>query len=52
MRARARAPRWVVPAVRAGLALADAALAAASFALAFSLREGEPLLAPGARGFV
>lgn len=47
VRARGRAPRWVVPAVRAGLALIDAALAAASFVLAFSLREGEPVLASG-----
>ncbi|HEX5708097.1 MAG TPA: sugar transferase [Pyrinomonadaceae bacterium] len=48
VRARARAPRWVVPAVRAGLALADAALAAASFVLAFRLREGEPVFAGSA----
>ena len=37
----------VVPAVRTALAAADAVLAAASFMLAFVLREGEPVFAAG-----
>jgi exopolysaccharide biosynthesis polyprenyl glycosylphosphotransferase len=39
-RAAARAPRWVVPAVKAALAAADAFVAAASFAGAYLWREG------------
>lgn len=35
-----RAPRWIVPAVRAGLVIADALAAAFSFILAFTIREG------------
>jgi exopolysaccharide biosynthesis polyprenyl glycosylphosphotransferase len=53
-RAAARAPGWVVPAVKAALALADAFLAVASFVAAYSLREGGRLLAGFSleRGFV
>jgi exopolysaccharide biosynthesis polyprenyl glycosylphosphotransferase len=53
-RVAARAPGWVVPAVKALLALADAGLAVASFAVAYALREGGPLLAGFSlgRGFV
>jgi exopolysaccharide biosynthesis polyprenyl glycosylphosphotransferase len=53
-RAAARAPGWVVPAVKAALALADAFVAIASFAVAYTLREGGPLLAGFnfERGFV
>src|SRR5687767_9131917 len=39
-RAPARAPGWVVPAVKAALAAADAAVAVASFAAAYLMREG------------
>ena len=50
----ARAPGWVVPAVKAALVVTDAAVAVAAFAAAYALREGGVLLAgfsPG-RGFV
>jgi exopolysaccharide biosynthesis polyprenyl glycosylphosphotransferase len=40
VRARARAPRWVVPAVKVLLVVADAAVAASAFVSAFALREG------------
>jgi exopolysaccharide biosynthesis polyprenyl glycosylphosphotransferase len=43
-RAAARAPRWVVPAVKAALVVLDACVAAASFAAAYVLREGGGLL--------
>ncbi len=43
IRAPSFAPAWVVPLVRVGLGLADAALAAAAFGLAFWLRQGQPL---------
>ncbi|HEX3560905.1 MAG TPA: sugar transferase [Pyrinomonadaceae bacterium] len=51
VRAKARAPRWVVPAVKAALVLADAVVAVASFAAAYVLREGGGVLvrfSPGA----
>jgi exopolysaccharide biosynthesis polyprenyl glycosylphosphotransferase len=53
-RAAARAPGWVVPAVKAALICADAALAAACFCAAYALREGGRLLVDvsPARGFV
>ena len=52
VRARARAPRWAMPLVKALLVAADAGLAAACFVAAFVLREGEPvLLGFGAGGF-
>src|SRR5215211_5826410 len=35
-----RAPRWIVPAVKVGLVIADAFAAAWSFIFAFTLREG------------
>jgi len=35
-----RAPRWIVPAVKVSLVLADALIAATSFMLAFYVREG------------
>jgi len=44
-----RAPRWIVPLVKAGLVVADALAAAYSFILAFKLREGVPVLAGGGR---
>ena len=46
-RAASRAPRWVMPMVKAGLILTDALIAAGSFAIAFYLREGEAIFQPG-----
>ena len=43
VRAPARAPRWVMPALKVLLVLTDAAVAAISFTLAFALREGAPV---------
>ena len=42
-----RAPRWIVPSVKAGLVIADALAAAASFMLAFYVREGVSVFGPG-----
>lgn len=39
-----RVPRWVMPAVKALILTADGLISAASFLLAFWLREGEPVL--------
>ncbi|MEK7857316.1 MAG: sugar transferase [Acidobacteriota bacterium] len=39
-----RVPRWVMPAVGGAVVLADATAAALSFLLAFTLREGDPML--------
>src|SRR4051794_41010290 len=52
-RAAARAPGWVVPLVKAALALADAGVAAGCFCAAYAVREGGGLLAGFslARGF-
>ena len=44
VRVPARAPRWVVPVVKATLVLADACLTLLSFFAAFKLREGGPIL--------
>ncbi|HLL76390.1 MAG TPA: sugar transferase [Pyrinomonadaceae bacterium] len=44
VRAVPRAPRWVMPAVKAVMVAADAALAAGCFVIAFRLREGAPVL--------
>jgi exopolysaccharide biosynthesis polyprenyl glycosylphosphotransferase len=41
----ARAPRWVIPIVKAALVLADVLIAAGSFVAAFYLREGGMVLA-------
>ncbi|MEP6636087.1 MAG: sugar transferase [Acidobacteriota bacterium] len=38
-----RAPRWVIPAVKVSLVIADALIAAAAFVGAFYVREGGPL---------
>ena len=43
VRAAARAPRWVMPAVKLMLVIIDAFVAAASLMLAFYLREGGPV---------
>lgn len=39
-----RVPQWVMPAVTAGVVFADILVAAASFFLAFTLRQGDPIL--------
>jgi exopolysaccharide biosynthesis polyprenyl glycosylphosphotransferase len=41
VRVPARAPRWVVPLVKFGLAISDVALITVSFVLAFKLRHGQ-----------
>jgi exopolysaccharide biosynthesis polyprenyl glycosylphosphotransferase len=43
VRVSSRAPRWVMPLVKAALVLTDAVIAASSFAVAFYLREGAPI---------
>ena len=50
VRAEARAPEWVIPAVKAALVAADVVAAAACFVAAFYAREGEPVFARGAGG--
>ena len=42
-----RAPRWIVPAVKVALVIADAFAAAFSFMLAFYVRERVSVFAPG-----
>ena len=44
VRARARAPRWVVPVVKSALVVADAALAVTSFVAAYTFRTGGGVL--------
>src|SRR5688500_511400 len=44
VRAPARAPRWVVPLVKALLVVSDIVLTTISFAAAFSWRHSEPVL--------
>jgi exopolysaccharide biosynthesis polyprenyl glycosylphosphotransferase len=46
VRVPARAPRWIVPAVKVFLVIADALAAALSFMLAFYVREGVFVFAP------
>src|SRR5947209_9061879 len=50
VRVPARAPRWVIPTVKASLLFADILLACASFLAAFYLREGDPILAHAEAG--
>jgi FlaA1/EpsC-like NDP-sugar epimerase len=50
VRAPARAPRWVVPLVKTGLALADIVLATGSFVLAFYFRHQEAIFTRTAPG--
>jgi exopolysaccharide biosynthesis polyprenyl glycosylphosphotransferase len=50
VRVRARAPRWVIPAVKAALVVADLTLAALSFMAAFRLREAGAIFAHPAGG--
>jgi exopolysaccharide biosynthesis polyprenyl glycosylphosphotransferase len=50
VRVPARAPRWVVPIVKFGLAVSDVILTAASFVLAFKLRHGQSVFYPDAQG--
>lgn len=47
VRAASRAPRWVMPLVKLILIVADALIAAGSFAIAFYLREGGPIFQDG-----
>jgi FlaA1/EpsC-like NDP-sugar epimerase len=50
VRVPARAPRWVVPIVKFGLAISDILLAIASFVVAFKLRHGEAVFYRDAHG--
>ncbi len=50
VRVPARAPRWVVPLVKFGLAIGDIALAMAAFLLAFKLRHGQAVFFRNAQG--
>ncbi|HEY0322452.1 MAG TPA: sugar transferase [Pyrinomonadaceae bacterium] len=50
VRVPARAPRWIIPTVKACLALSDALIAAASFMTAFYLREGISVIRAGEAG--
>jgi exopolysaccharide biosynthesis polyprenyl glycosylphosphotransferase len=50
VRVAARAPRWVVPLVKLGLAVADIALATGAFILAFWIRHQEEIFSRGADG--
>ncbi len=50
VRARGRAPEWVVPAVKAALVAMDATITLASFLAAFYVREGMPVLMRNAEG--
>ena len=43
VRAPSRAPQWVIPAVKTAMVVADALIAATSFAAAFYIREGAPI---------
>ena len=42
-----RAPKWIIPTVKALLVVADALAAAGSFIFAFYLREGDSAFASG-----
>src|SRR3989440_9335797 len=44
VRAPARAPEWAIPAVKTAMAVTDALIAAISFAAAFYIREGAPVI--------
>jgi exopolysaccharide biosynthesis polyprenyl glycosylphosphotransferase len=50
VRVGARAPRWIIPVVKAALVAADLTLAALSFFAAFYLREGSAILQRSANG--
>jgi exopolysaccharide biosynthesis polyprenyl glycosylphosphotransferase len=45
-----RAPHWVIPSIKALLLLADGLVAAASFAIAFYLREASAIFEPASEG--
>ncbi|MGI9065421.1 MAG: sugar transferase [Pyrinomonadaceae bacterium] len=52
VRAHSRAPQWVIPTVKTALVVADALIAATSFAAAFYIREGAPVFhQSGGAGF-
>ena len=44
VRVAGRAPRWIIPSVKAALVVADSLIAAGSFISAFYIREGEAIL--------
>lgn len=50
VRVPARAPRWVVPLVKFGLAISDVALVIVSFVLAFKLRHGQAVFYRNVQG--
>src|SRR5688500_10790047 len=50
VRAPARAPRWVVPLVKALLVVSDITLTTLSFAVAYYVRHNEPVLSRPAEG--
>jgi exopolysaccharide biosynthesis polyprenyl glycosylphosphotransferase len=50
VRVGARAPRWIIPLVKAALVVADLSLAALSFFAAFYMREGSAILQRSANG--
>ncbi len=45
-----RAPEWIIPAVKSSLVVMDVALAAASFIVAFYVRQEEPVIARSSDG--
>ncbi|HEY8188358.1 MAG TPA: sugar transferase [Pyrinomonadaceae bacterium] len=51
VRARSRAPKWVIPAVKASLVVTDTLIAALSFGAAFYFREGGPIFQQGHFGW-
>lgn len=51
VRAHSRAPQWVIPTVKTALVVADALIAATSFAAAFYIREGAPVFHQSGEGF-
>jgi len=51
VKARARAPRWVMPVLKALLVATDSIAAIASFVLAFIIREGPPVWLQTSTGF-
>src|SRR6266498_4283026 len=44
VRVAGRAPRWIIPSVKAALVVADSLIAGCSFIAAFFIREGEPII--------
>jgi exopolysaccharide biosynthesis polyprenyl glycosylphosphotransferase len=46
----ARAPQWIIPAVKTAMLVSDALITAASFAIAYYLREGSAIFQPAGDG--